>query len=774
MKVRHAVLVALAASPLATAQEVGRTAAIGLEEVVVTAQKREESLQSVPISVTALDAAAIAKTFARDIQDVESLVPNLIVDPILGNGTAAISIRGMQLNDVEKSFDPAVAVYLDGIYLANTTGALLQMYDAEAVEVLRGPQGTLFGRNTIGGLLHVRRAKPTGEWGGKFAVNVGRYEQVDARGILNFPAAFDGNLATKLTLVSQTGGHYFDNVSRNKDEGEADFLGATFHALLGGGEDFEAWLTLDYFDDNTPTRPVTSLTAPGELFCQPPAFPVGCGESKRNADFHRRPTTTLDQEASVETTAATLNLKWQLSDTQRLVSVTGWRDVEDDAIQEFDGVAAPVFWTSRPQESDQLSQELRLESDWSDAIRSTVGVYYFGTEYELNQQTFSPAFFPPPTGIDNAARNFTQDTESYAAFFQVDWNILEALTLSLGGRYTKEEKTASGTEFLNLTGIGVVPIISYGNDTSRPAYVGSYVDPQTGATVLQDGNEEWSKFTPRVNLAWRFSDDAMVYATYSEGFRSGGFNGRASDPFTLGPYDPEEVESIEVGLKSQWLDDRLRLNIAAFTTDYTDKQEDVVFPDPVAVTVTVVQNAGQAQIDGAELELVAVPVEGLTLGLNIGLLDASYDEWTVPGLTGGLVDKSRFELRRSPDFTAAFNTQYEQALGNGAFLVYGLNYSYKDDYWITANSVVVPNPDEPGLVESYGLLDASISYDAENWRVSVWGKNLTEEDYFMHVLDVGTNYTSGPGNSPVPVPGLWTFGTINPPRTYGVEFEYRF
>jgi iron complex outermembrane receptor protein len=275
-------------------------------------------------------------------------------------------------------------------------------------------------------------------------------------------------------------------------------------------------------------------------------------------------------------------------------------------------------------------------------------------------------------------------------------------------------------------------------------------------------------------VSWQIDDAKLAYLTYSEGFRSGGFNGRAADAGTLGPYQPESVESFELGFKSQWLDNRFRMNLTAFSTDYLDKQEDVVFPDPALGTVTLVQNAASATIRGAEIELLAIPTDGLTLGLNVGLLDAKYDEWLVPGLTGGIVDKSGFELRRAPEFTAAFNVQYEQALGNDSFLVYGLNYSYKDDYYIIANTVQRPQALDSGLVDGFGLLDASISYETDAWSVSLWAKNLTDEAYFTHVLDAGTNYAAGPNNSAVPVAGLWTFGTINPPRTYGVEFRFNF
>ena len=287
-------------APLANAQ---REIATGIEEVVVTAQKREENLQEVPLAVTALDAAALDRTFARDLLDITGKAPNLIVDPVLGNGTAAISIRGMQLNDVEKSFDPAVAVYLDGVYLATTTGALLQVWDAEAVEVLRGPQGTLFGRNTIGGLVHIRRAKPTGELGGRVTGTFGSYRRTDVNASLNLPAMFNDTLSLKGTVMYRDGGGYFENTTRDTREGDTDFHGFTLSALWEPSEDFSAWLTYDYLRDDTPTRPVTSLTQAGEVFN---AFcgldPALCGNLPQDADANRRPTTTLEQRAYIHTT----------------------------------------------------------------------------------------------------------------------------------------------------------------------------------------------------------------------------------------------------------------------------------------------------------------------------------------------------------------------------------------------------------------------------------------------------------------------------------------
>ena len=354
-----AALSAALAPSLAQAQ---REVTSAIEEITVTAQKREESAQDIPVAVTALDAEALEKTFARDLLDVTGMSPNLIIDPILGNGTAAISIRGMQLNDVEKSFDPAVAVYMDGIYLATTTGALLQIWDSEAVEVLRGPQGTLFGRNTIGGLVHVRRKKPSGEFGGRVTATVGRYERVDLNATVNSDSFANDTLSFKGTVMYQDGGGYFNNAVRGTDEGDTDFLGLSGMLLWEPTDTFSAWLSVDRFDDDTPTRPVTSLTQAGEVFDGFCGTLGLCGGIPADEDYHRNPTTTLNQQAFVETTAVTLNAEWDLDDRNSFYLVAGWRDTEEDAIQEFDGIGADApgfpldgnfFWTQRPQELDQ-------------------------------------------------------------------------------------------------------------------------------------------------------------------------------------------------------------------------------------------------------------------------------------------------------------------------------------------------------------------------------------------------------------------------------------
>jgi len=781
------VLATAAATGESTAMAADATEPSGdtLQEILVTAQKRTESSQNVPISLTAIDSAAIEQSHARDIQGIAKLAPNLIIDPILGNGTAAISIRGMQLNDVEKSFDPAVAVYLDGIYLANTTGALLQLFDASDIEVLRGPQGTLFGRNTIGGLLSINRAKPTDDFGGHVSVTYARFDELDVNAAVNFGSMLDGKVKSKIALLSQTGGGYFTNVSTNpalygQREGNTDFQGYTWATTFLPIDTIEANLTVDYFNDHTPTRPVTSITGPLETFCG--VYGANCGEPASDIGYHSDTHTVQPQPAYLHTKAVTLNVKWQALENQKVVSLTGYRGSNENAIQEFDGGSTlpgspafpggtPVFITARPTWEDQISEELRLESDWNKVVRSTFGLYYFDTAYHIQQNTFI-------FGIDNNSPYFRQVTESKAAYGQVDWDFVPDWTLSLGGRYIDEKKDACGTadQFVAPTSY-----ISYGTcDVPGTVYQGSYVDPSTGATVSQNGKASWEKFTPRANLQWRFENGKMAYVTYSEGFRSGGFNGRSTDVNTLGPYEPEIVKAIEIGLKSQWFDNTLRFNIDAFHNKYINKQEDVVFPAGVDSTVTLVENAGKAHMWGGEAELTWLPIHGLKTELNIGLLDAQYDSFLVPGLSGGTVNKDEFSLRRAPHFTGSFNVEYQETVGPGA-VTYDANYAYKSKYYVVAETLSPYTVDpqgafnsNPGLIHSFGDLDLSVSYDLSNYRVSVWGKNMTDERHFLHVLDVGTNYNAGPNGQPIPVPGLWTFGTLNPPRTFGVSLSMKF
>ena len=567
---------------------------------------------------------------------------------------------------------------------------------------------------------------------------------------------------------------------------------------------------------------MVSLTTAGEAFGG-----FGLGAVGKTSDALYTTYTSQEQYAALRTDAITIHANWQITDNQKLAFVFGDRETDELARQEFDGVAADLFWTDRPTEENQTSYELRLESDWSDSLRSTVGVFYWDGDYTLQQNTALFNIVTPLMGgagkdsgnisiadryavIYTASPLYSQTVETTAVFGQVDWDLTEQLMVSVGGRWLDEEKnacmTVSGYPVNPLQTILGLPAGSVANtdvagyDKTLDPYpflvggtlaAGSWGEncPSWASSVYDDsfdGSASFDDFTPRVGAQYSF-DSGMAYVTYSEGFRSGGFNGRASAPDNTGPYDPESVKSWEAGAKFMMFDNRFQLNLAAFTVKYEDKQEDIVKPgEDGQATLTVVQNASSATMEGLEMDFTWVLTEGLSLRGNIGLLDASYDDFLTSSATG-TVDLSGVSLRRAPDMTAGLGMVFERQMAEGHWFVATVNYTWKDDYYISASAdggdKTIPAAlggagyvDNPSKVDAFGLLDASINWETENFTISLFGKNLTDETYLMSFLDVGGNNvaTSATDSTPVYAPGSWSFGTPNRPRYFGAEIQIKF
>lgn len=804
-----AVLSAVSISSTSYAQD-GRQIATQLDEIVVEAQKRQENIQDVPIPVSALNAKQIEQRFGRDIKELGSIAPNVIVDQIFGVATPAISIRGMQLNDGEKSFDPAVAVYLDGVYLQTTTGALLNVFNAEAVEVLRGPQNTLFGRNTIGGLVHVRRQEPTGEMEGKASATFGRFNRMDLKGVVNLPSFANDTMSTQFSVVSLNNGGYHQNVTLDEREGDARFM------MLGGAFKYEPSdqakivARYDYIDDDSDSIPKTSLATTGDLLCGGPVGDLGCGRPNTDSDYHRETRQAFKRPAQFKGHSAIVNGEYNLSSGHDIYGVLAYRKSKEKVVDKWDGVEANLFYTYRPQNQEQFSAELRYQGE-VDKAKWVLGGYYYDANYQNSQRTF---FFPfdGPSGTDSRSDviNIFENTvvlagevpgtvvdhkaENISVFGQFEYNLTDKFTVTAGGRWLNEEKRFCSALGTGAPGVDIsidsgtrTLVAAYGDCSQTIKGSGVFVadrrDPLTNALSPQTGKKSWSKFTPKIGVDYKL-DNGLLFASYSEGFRSGGFNGRATDPYSAGPYDPETVKNYEVGLKSTLADNRLKFNLTGFLTNYDDKQEDVVFPDAVAGTVTVVENAARAKISGLEAEITFVAADGLTFNSNIGYLNSKYDNYEVlttnidPATSAATplvpVDKSGFALRRAPEFSFDIGANYEVPVGNDAFVILNGLYSWKDDYYIVANTIT-HHARNPGFVESHGKLDLAVTYERDNWKISAFGKNVTGVDRFTHVLDVATGLGGVPGDTtPIPTGGLWTYGTIAPPATWGVELGISF
>jgi iron complex outermembrane recepter protein len=730
IRLSFAILIAplgLVAPPQAYAQD----QAMVLEEIIVTARKRVESLQDISQSVSALSAAEIDASFARDIRDLEGMAPNLIIDRIgAGPGVAGISIRGVTHQDLEKSFDPAVGVVLDGIFLGTNTGQELQIFDMERIEVLRGPQGTLFGRNSIGGVINVTRTDPTGELGAKLRGTYGDYERLDLEAVVNFPIMED-TLAGKLNYVSREQDEGFaKNIETGEDVPQTDYLSYGIDLQWAPTDE----LIVDYHyqrqEDDGDTGATSNISQPGDLLC----FGFGrCGKSLTEPELGIG---VVDQNFSneqfLELDAHTLEVNWELGDDYVLTYLYGNRESEEGTNQDFDSTNIDFFSTLRLQEYEQDSHELRLAGTVSDALQFTLGGYLWDSEYQLDQTTFFllPVISPLPEGTVN--RQFTQqDTEAWAVFFEADYAFTDSLILTVGGRYTTEEKTFRSRAAAEIPGLGLLPATFDIFDTPT--------------------NEEWTEFTPKVSLAWHTTDDIMLYGTYSEGFRSGGMNGRAASAETASLiYDPEFVEMFEAGMKSSWMDNRIQFNAAVFYQTYDDKQEELVVPSPTAGQETITVNAAEATMQGIEIETRALITQNWLVSLNVGILDAEYDTFVSERIPGVPADLSYLDMRRAPDYTYALNTSYDIDLGGGTATLQAV-YRYKDDMATTFLN-------EPfGIAEGHGLLDASASYQYENWNVRVFGRNLTDEDEVNSALSVG---------------GLFSFQARRAPRTWGVQVTW--
>jgi len=750
-----AVLAALTALPVAQAQDGG------LEEIVVTARKQTESLQDVGFAVSAMSQTEIERTFARDLTDLASISPNLIIDDTGQGpgGVAAIFIRGIGVADVEKNFDPAVGVVVDGMFIGANAGSLLRSIDLASAEVLRGPQGTLFGRNTIGGLINVTRTQPTGELGGKLRAGVENYDTYYVDGVLNF--GLTDNLAGKVVVAKREQDEgYFDNATTGQDgRGKVDYQSYNLNMLWSVTDSLELEFTYQEEETDQDTPELINTGQDRHLFCnntgQSPGNTVDYGycspsmSSPISGDRYvtlnqglRSGGPTADRDNpllfSMESDAVPLPLqstfdtemysfeaRWSLSDSYRIDYLFGHWESDETAFTNWDGVPELLYSTSRPGSYEQDSHELRLTYDAGGRLSFVGGVYYWESSYIAESNSW--VGFPAPGLIIDIYQFTEQDTESRAVFFEGDYAVTDRLTLTVGGRYTKDEKKTRQQ--------GNVETIS-GDFTANP-------------------EEEWNEFTPRMGARYAFNDDVMAFFTYSKGYRSGGFNGRVNSVIEAREaFDPETVDNYELGIKSEWLDNRLRVNANIFFMEYEDKQEELQLPDSSGTgQKTVVTNASSATIQGIEFDVQAYVSDRFSLRANLGYLDTEYDNFQYTALDGSVVDLSSLEFRRAPDVTGTLDATYEWDMAGGTAWVRGSYHYIGGHFTNVTNSPELEN-------DGQSLVDASVNYAMSNGlTLSLFGRNLTDEDGYSHGYDVA---------------GLWSYAAVRAPRTYGVELVYNF
>ncbi len=714
-----------------------------LEEIVVTARKREESLQDVGMSLSALDSQDLAIRFDADLQTLQNASPNLVISDIQqGPGSpAAISIRGIGTTDVEKNFDPTVGVVVDGVFIGVNSGAMLKAIDLESVEILRGPQGTLFGRNSIGGVINVKRSRPSFDGlSGSARAGAGNHGEFQIDAFVNVAAT--DNLAFRLGGAKRKNDGWFHNATLNRDVGEYDYRAISPSVLWKPTETTEIYYRYDKTEQDQDANTLHNLAQPDQVFC---AVYGQCAQGLHTPQSGKDYTVLQNDNPPYQTYFDTethiVNASWDINDAYGLEFVYGRFKTDEEVYQDWDSTPLTLYHTDRPANWDQGSYELRLNYT-GPRLNYTAGLYYWDSDYRIDLTSYIGFGFilgVPGTGPDDSVvfpvyQTVMQSTKSYAAFVEADYQLADRWTLTLGGRYTRDEKKS-----------GVIDPL-----TPQLAVKGNPANPF---------EESWNEFTPKVGIRYRMNDRLMFYGLYSKGFRAGGFNGRPGGGEYLAaatPYDPETVDNYEAGMKSEWLDGRMRLNVSAFMMDYKDKQEEQSVPVAGGTgQQTLVVNASEASIDGLEADLSWLLNSYLTLEGNLGLLDAKYDKLEDPVL--GL-DLSNLKLRRAPDVTATVAPVVTVPIGPGQ-LVARAALRYVDDMELT----FLNSPQSS--VDSHTVLDASLTYSIGNLSLSVWGLNLTEDDSWSQAYDVGASPAFA---------GLWTYTAIRPPRTYGAVVNWDF
>ena len=723
-----------------TSNAQAQEASDGIEEVVVTARKREENIQETALSVSALSARDIENRVPTDIRDLAADSPNLIIDDLQqGPGSpTAIFIRGVGVSDVEKNFDPTTGVVLDGVFIGANSGAMLKTIDLESVEILRGPQGTLFGRNTVAGVINLTRTKPTGERGGKIKIGYDNYNTHVIDGILN--------IGTPEAAFKITGTHreqnegYLTNAVDGQDLGREEYTQITFNSLFQVNDNIEVELTLT--DEQQDQDAHTALNLGGATTwwcavygqCSPGLGIPQSGD--RYTVYNNEP---KRRDASFESYTGILELRWELSDYYKLDYIFGRKTTDEEVDQDWDGTPLTLYHTDRRAEYEQTSHELRLTSDLDGPLNYVVGLYKWDSEYTIPMESrigFFDLFGAVPTEdplIVVPVYNYThQETDSIAVFFEADYDINDQITLTIGGRYIDEEKSSNACQ-------------------------GGGPYPDCGV-MDTDADKSWTKFTPKVAVSYQANEDLHFYASYSQGYRSGGFNGRWGNEFSATrPYKPETVTSIEVGVKSTLLDNRLRVNVAIFDMEYEDKQLDVDIPDTLAALgrQTVTDNVAEASFKGIELELNALITQNFSIDLNVGYLDPSYDDFFADfNGSGAAADFTYLEPLRAPDLTWTLGLTYEWEAGPGLAYVRASAHHIGEHHTSQLNSPTTFNKEQT-------LVDLSMNYEINNTVIALYGKNLTEEDGFT----VGYDVFAG---------AAWSYAMARKPRIWGVSITQSF
>ena len=706
-----------------------------LDTITVTARRREESIQDVPVAISAFGEEELKDLQASAIDGLQGAVPNANI--VQGRGSANsinVFIRGIGQPDALQTFDPGVGLYVDDVYYSRINGALFSLFDVSQVEVLRGPQGTLYGKNSTGGAIKVNTKNPFDHDGGSAELTVGDYGRLEGR--FYFSGKLSETLAASIAGAKITNDGYVENRDGGDNFNDDDTEALRAKLVFRPSDSFSATLAVDH----TKQDAALSMGRPMASLIQTSAFPGGTKvlQPGETGDWDHAASTSFapGQGQRLKHDGVSLSIEWDLNEAWRLKSITSYRKLETHSFIDIDASEYELGDVLVALDQNQKSQEFQLHYDNGSTLHATFGAYWLKEQVPSYQEAYADDLYTflgaPVSFLRTIADDLT--STSKAAFAHVNWEFAPTWTVAAGVRWTQDEK-------------------DYVRTTST--FWGPALAALNGTVPFPRASASWTAVTPSISLQKAFSDNLMGYVSANRGYKSGGFNGRSNTAYDVlnAKYDPEFVWTYEVGLKAQSADGRKRGGVTAFVSDYKDFQARV----SQDVGTFPVLNAAELSIKGLEFEGSAVVGNATTITGQLSWLDAQYDRFEDfrldPGYPGFDLNVSHAHVPFSPKFTARIGVQHGFDLANGSRLAIGGDMSYRGTTWLSVDNRDVLKQDYYTVVGVYGVWD-SPQY---SWQVRVGMRNLTDESYmvegqeFASVGNIQTAYYGLPRNSYVSI-----------------------
>ncbi len=740
----------------------------GIADIVVTAQKKAENLQDVPISVAAITGDAVTDRAAVTLQGLQGAVPNVEIGNFSNTpNTAVFTIRGIGVIEPDPYAGNTVGIVNDGVPQYFSMGALLDLYDVDRIEILRGPQGTLFGANTTGGVVNVVNAQPEiGAFKGKANIGYGNYNHFNAGAAINAPLG--NKFALRVAVSHDRRDGWVTNVVDGSDMGKRNV--SIFRAALKyePSSDFDMTLAGEYDRARNGAPVVVAGDLPGEAEFVPagfrnhyvsPCLPAGSRCRAPKKYFSANDGGALGEVADrsdMDNYRGTLTMNARNTAIGDVTLITGYRDFKLFEFTDQDGTPVFLIDTRRRTRGWQFSEELRTSVDLTDNIELLVGGFYMKTHYDHFQHlriefgggvTYDQANNTATKGFPGLfQRNLQdQDNHSLSGFAQTYIKLSDQLRLQAGIRYSYEKTSILASTVTSFAPGGVTTF-----DGTSPAGVPNTV---IGTVAPPRGTRSWNNVGWKLGVDYKPTDDVLLYASWARGFKSGGFTGRIGVSNDLGPYNPEDVDTYESGIKAEFLDKRLRTNLTAFYTNYRNIQLAQIYFIGTLQGNTII-NAASARIKGFEAEVTAVPVYGLTLTGSLAYLSAKYKNFLFVEAVGPPTDLSGQRLQNAPKWSGAFGFNYEFPVG-GMKGRLGANYTFASEKLLTSIKDVPRSRIQPQKLVNANF-DLKIT---DAITIGLWGTNIFDKRYINSVFDA---------------PG--TLGLVNyaPPRQYGASAKFVF